>query len=199
MHLKTIKTNNPMKKGKPFKLFILLSIMYFAMPEKTYPWGFYAHKKINKHAVYTLPPEMFGFFKQHIEYITEHAVDPDKRSMVSEKEAVRHYIDIDHYGESPFDSVPIFWNDAVEKYSEDTLQKYGINPWYIQLMFYRLTQAFEEKNADDILFLAANIGHYIADATTPLHTTLYYDGKTKEQKGIHSFWETRIPELFGNN
>ena len=143
------------------------------------------------------PPEMFGFFKTHIEYLTEHSVDPDRRAMVNEEEAVRHYIDIDYYGESPFDSVPKHWTDAVEKYSEDTLKKYGTNPWYIQIMLYNLTEAFENQNAQAILWHAANLGHYIADATVPLHTTLYYDGKYKEQKGIHAFWESRIPELFG--
>jgi len=42
-------------------------------------WGFYGHKRINRVAIFTLPPEMFGFYKEHIEYLTEHAVDPDKR------------------------------------------------------------------------------------------------------------------------
>lgn len=28
------------------------------------PWGFQAHKEVNFHACFTLPPEMFGFIKQ---------------------------------------------------------------------------------------------------------------------------------------
>ena len=40
---------------------------------------------------------MFGFYKEHIEYITEHAVDPDKRRYAVEGEAPCHYIDLDHY------------------------------------------------------------------------------------------------------
>ena len=70
-----------------------------------YSWGFYGHKKINRMAVFTLPPEMIGFYKKNIEYITEHAVDPDKRRYSTEGEAARHYIDIDHYihdGNDPF-------------------------------------------------------------------------------------------------
>lgn len=163
-----------------------------------YSWGFFSHKKINRHAVFALPPEMFGFFKDHIEYITEHAVDPDKRSFVSEEEAVRHYIDIDHYGPSPFDSMPKRWDKAVEKYTEEVLKKYGVNPWHIQIMLYRLTKAFENKDMDAILYNSASLGHYVADATVPLHTTLYYDGKRPEHDGIHAFWETRIPELFAH-
>lgn len=146
-------------------------------------------------AVFTLPSEMMGFYKQHIEYISEHAVDPDKRRYALEGEAARHYIDIDHYGKSPFDSVPKYWSKAVEKYTEDTLQAYGIVPWHIEKMVYRLTKAFESENMDLILHYSADLGHYIADAHVPLHTTENYNGQLTNQKGIHGFWESRIPEL----
>src|SRR5690606_11742694 len=59
--------------------------------------------------VFTLPPEMIKFYKKNIEYITEHAVDPDKRRYAVEGEAPRHYIDIDHYaedGQDPFEVMP---------------------------------------------------------------------------------------------
>ena len=92
-------------------------------------------------AVFTLPPEMIGFYKRNIDFITEHAVDPDKRRYAVDDEAARHYIDIDHYGKNPFDSVPKLWKDAVEKYSEDTLQAYGIVPWHIDVMVRRLSEA----------------------------------------------------------
>jgi len=173
----------------------LLIWFYFQNLEPANSWGFYAHKKINRMAVFALPSEMMGFYKQHIEYISEHAVDPDKRRNVVEEEAARHYIDIDHYGKSPFDSVPKFWNKAVEKYTEDTLKAYGIVPWHIEKMVYKLTKAFESENMDLILHYSADLGHYIADAHVPLHTTQNYNGQLTNQKGIHGFWESRIPEL----
>ena len=40
-------------------------------------WGFFGHKRINRIAVFTLPAPMFGFYKEHIEFLTDHAVDPD--------------------------------------------------------------------------------------------------------------------------
>lgn len=162
-------------------------------------WGFWAHKRINRIAVFTLPPEMFTFYKSHIDYITEHAVDPDKRRYATKNEAPRHYIDLDHYCTYPCDSFPKKWNDAVERYSEDTLQGYGIVPWHIQTMMYRLTKAFEERNQHQILKLSSEIGHYIADAHVPLHTTENYNGQLTGQKGIHGFWESRLPELFGED
>ena len=48
-------------------------------------------------------------------------------------------------------------------------------------------------------FFAADIGHYLADAHVPLHTTLNYNGQLSNQKGIHAFWESWLPELFSAN
>jgi hypothetical protein len=81
-------------------------------------WGFFGHRRINRLAVFTLPPEMIAFFKTHIEYITEHSVDPDKRRYATKHEAVRHYIDIDHWGTHPFPEVPRDWTGALMKYTE---------------------------------------------------------------------------------
>ena len=64
-------------------------------------------------AVFTLPSELMGFYKKHLDFITEEAVAPDKRRYASKFEAVRHYIDLDHWGEAPFDSLPRNWLDAL--------------------------------------------------------------------------------------
>jgi len=165
-------------------------------------WGFFGHKRINRIAVFTLPPEMFGFYKEHIEFVTEHAVDPDKRRYAVEGEAQCHYIDLDHYykpGENPFQIMPRKWKDAVSKFTEDTLQTYGIVPWHISVMKNKLQRAFETKNVDLILKYSADIGHYIADAHVPLHTTENYNGQLTGQKGIHGLWESRLVEINAEN
>ena len=163
------------------------------------PMGIYAHKRVNRYAVFTLPEELVGFYKKHIDHLTEHAVDADKRRYAIKEEAPRHYIDIDHYGENPFQEMPRKWTDAVEKFSEDTLLAYGIVPWHIQTVYNRLVRAFEEKNIDYILKNSADLGHYVSDAHVPLHTTENYDGHLTNQKGIHAFWESRLPELFADD
>ncbi|MEN7550853.1 zinc dependent phospholipase C family protein [Rapidithrix thailandica] len=159
-------------------------------------WGFYAHKTINRMAVFTLPSSMLPFYKNHIQYITENAVNPDARRYVIKQEAPRHYIDIDHYGVDAIYSMPRSWKDAAALYSEDTLYKYGIVPWHVLTMKYRLTKAFQERNTEKILKLSAEIGHYIADANVPLHTTENYNGQLSGQEGIHALWESRLPELY---
>ena len=161
-------------------------------------WGFYGHKRINRMACFTLPPKMFGFYKRHIDFLTDHAVDPDRRRYSNPDEAPRHYIDIDHYaapGQDPFFEVPQQWDMEVKKYTEDTLQAYGIVPWHIQVMYARLIKAFQRGDVDRILSNSADLGHYVADSHVPLHTTENYNGQFTNQIGIHAFWESRIPEL----
>ena len=165
-------------------------------------WGFFAHRKINYIAVLTLPPDMVGFYKKNIDFISENAVNPDKRRYATKDEAPRHYIDIDRYaekGQDPFEAMPKKWEDAVAKYSEDTLMAHGIVPWHIARMTYRLADAFRENDVDRILYLSADLGHYVADAHVPLHVTKNYNGQLTNQVGIHGFWESRLPELFSEN
>ena len=162
----------------------------------SYAWGFYGHKKINFYAVFLLPPEMMKLYKPQIDFITEHSVDPDKRRYALPEEAPRHYIDIDNYGSYPWPNLPHRWDSAVAKFTEDTLQANGIVPWWVQTMLGWLTNAFKEKNQAKILKLSAEIGHYIADAHVPLHASSNHDGQHTNQKGIHGFWESRLPELF---
>lgn len=180
-----------MKKWLFLPVFILASFSSSA-------WGFYAHRRINAQAVWLLPPEMLLLYKPHIGFLAEHAVDPDKRRYIVPEEGPRHYIDIDHYGLYPFDSLPRKWEDAVARYSADTLNRYGIVPWWIQTMLHRLTLAFRDKDLLHILRYSAEIGHYISDAHVPLHACSNHNGQFTGQKGIHGFWESRVPELLAD-
>lgn len=163
---------------------------------KVLAWGFYAHQLINRLAVFTLPPEMLPFYKYYIQVLTENAVNPDRRRYAVEGEAERHYIDIDVYGDSAHYKMPRQFKEAVALYSEDTLRAYGIVPWHVYAMKHWLTRAMQQKDTEQILRLSADMGHYIADAHVPLHTTVNYNGQLTNQKGIHGFWESRLPELF---
>lgn len=166
--------------------------------QQCFCWGFFAHQEINRYAVFLLPPQMMVLYKPNLDFITIHAVDPDKRRYAIAAEGPRHYIDIDHYGAYPYDSLPRKWKDAVARFSEDTLNQYGTVPWWVQTMLYRLTDAFKEKNQAKILKLSTELGHYIADAHVPLHASSNHNGQYSDQVGIHGFWESRIPELLAD-
>ncbi len=161
-------------------------------------WGFWAHKFINRMAVYRLPPPMAPLFKQNIDIISENAVNPDRRRYSVVGEAEKHYIDLDAYGDSSA-FLPRDWSSAVRKFGEDSLRKHGIAPWHLQQHVRRLTEAFRRKNRPLIIKLATDMGHYIADIHVPLHTTRNYNGQLTGQEGIHAFWESRLPELYAEN
>lgn len=260
--------------NKAFVLLIISSSLISASIAVT-PWGFFAHKAINRLAVFTLPSEMMPVYKKNIEHLTSKATAPDMRRFSSENEAIRHYIDIDHWGDTPFDDVPRFWSDAIlkfadfyivegddstlirsvnhdllpqklefqsaesvdveglgilfsemppwllyerswtypkdsvsdfiigsEEYSEirivDRFSSFGIAPYNLVQAHNRLAKAFEDHDLQKILFLSADIGHYMADVHVPLHTTENYNGGMTDQLGIHAFWESRLPELFAD-
>lgn len=218
-------------------------------PQKN-EWGFWGHRKINFMAVFTLPEEMLPLFKKEILYLSEHAVDADKRRYAAKEEAIRHYIDLDHYPPEPpkhwltakesFTKVIVNKGDTLEYYPnikslevlypacykylfsrlhqnyyeyhwsenyedssvlitfelEDTLIQHGVVPYQVPILYRRLVAAMKNHEISLILRLAADIGHYIADAHVPLHTTSNYDGQLTDQVGLHAFWESRIPELF---
>ncbi|MBS1564968.1 MAG: zinc dependent phospholipase C family protein [Bacteroidetes bacterium] len=180
-----------MKKG--------LLILLFTLPYlPSYCWGFFAHRKINYYAVFLLPPEMIAFYKPHIAFLSDHAVDPDKKRYLVPGEAAHHYIDIDYYGAAPYSSLPRQWDSAVKKFTRDTLLAKGILPWYVPQALAQLTHAFKEQNTSKILLLSAAIGHYIADAHVPLHACMNHNGQLTGQQGIHAFWESRLPELLAD-
>ncbi len=159
-------------------------------------WGFFAHKKINHQAVYSLPADLFAFYRQHQLHLTEHAVDPDKRRYIVAAEACRHYIDLDHYPEILSARRVFRYNEAVDLYTEDTLFRHGTLPWTILLNMQKLEQAFRDQDATLIIKYSTDLGHYIGDAHVPLHTTSNYNGQLSNQHGIHGLWESRLPELY---
>ena len=159
-------------------------------------WGFYAHKKINETAVYLLPVDISPFYKRHIKIITDKAVDADKRCYVDTIEPPKHYIDLDEFDIQ--DTIPIHWSKATELFTERKLLTRGIIPWQISKSYQQLVNAFKNKNVNLIIKYSADLGHYVADAHVPLHTTSNYNGQFSNQIGIHAFWETRLPEKFSS-
>lgn len=270
------------------KLPILIIFIGFISSSFMRPaWGFFGHKRINRLAVFTLPSNMMPLFKKEIEYITDHAVDPDKRRYVVPTEGYRHYINLDRWSFLPHNSIDaqilhtdvyvitdkndtlqlvnyamirkhkrdyflkskairyLFSRDSIAvsdsfyrrffihnvaqiqfdtplsispdslkilfkkeqlsmksikaAFAQDRLTQHGILPYHLQKVYYQLRDAFIKKDKNRILKLSAEMGHYIGDAHVPLHTVSNYDGQFTQQNGLHSFWESRLPELFADN
>ena len=161
-------------------------------------WGTFGHEHINRAAVLALPDSMRSFFFNHIDFITQESTVPDLRkyTLLDKTEIPKHFIDLEKFG--AMDSIPRNFDEATLKYKPEFLNEYGILPWYIQDMMNKLTKAFKGKRKTEILFLAADLGHYIGDAHMPLHTSVNHDGQLTDQRGIHALWESKLPEMFGS-
>lgn len=158
-------------------------------------WGFLVHRTVNQLAVYQLPKKMQPFYFKHLDYIVRNAVRPDERRSSDPTEAPKHFIDLEIYGDSAAWKMPLNWDDAVRRYTKDTLLKYGYVPYWVMEMKKRLMEAFRQRNVDSILFYSADLGHYVGDANVPLHTSTNYDGQLTGQRGLHALWESVVPEL----
>ena len=158
-------------------------------------WGFLGHRTIHQLAIYELPPSMRYYFHRNIDEVVKKSVRPDQRRSTDKEEAPKHFIDLELYGDSAAWKMPLLWKDALKKYGKDSLVKCGYVPYYVITMKERLTAAFRSGNKDSIFFYAIDLGHYISDAHVPLHVTENYDGQLTGQKGLHSLWESMIPEI----
>lgn len=176
----------------------LRNLVFILLIPALLSWGAFGHERINRAAVLALPAPLQAFFYNHIDFITQESSVPDLRkyTLNDNAEKPRHFIDLENFGSA--DSLPASLAEAKKKYDEKFLQQNGILPWYIEEMMDKLTKAFKEKRKTEILFLAADLGHYIGDAHMPLHTSANHDGQLTNQKGLHSFWEAQLPEMFGD-
>lgn len=178
----------------------LVCVFFAAAVTLVFGWGQWGHKHISRAAVFALPQGMQLFFYNHIDFITESAVIPDlRRALINDRnEPPRHFIDLEDFGNKPADSLPRTTAEAYATYDSVFLNKVGLLPWYIQDVTAKLTGAFKKRNKSDILFLAAELSHYIADAHQPLHTSSNYNGQLSGQKGVHALWESALPQMFGS-
>jgi len=183
------------------KILSAVATLYFVSASlSAIAWGVWAHEHTSKAAILALPKEMAPFFYNHGDFIVCESTVPDVRKHLYDKsEGPRHFIDLEWFNFKSGSDRPVTISEAIARYGKDSLDKYGILPWHIQDIMAKLTDAFKNRRKTEILFLAADLGHYVADAHMPLHTSINHDGQLTGQVGIHAFWESQLPELFGKN
>ncbi|MDJ0367089.1 zinc dependent phospholipase C family protein [Hymenobacter sp. H14-R3] len=160
-------------------------------------WGVVGHRVITQVAVYELPTAMQAFYFRHLPELARLSTAPDERRGQDPQEGSRHFIRLDHYSEdNPFAKIPRTYDEAVEKFSADTLQKYGTLPWAVLDAKQQLVAAFRARDTVAIILRSAELSHYAADAFVPLHTTVNYDGQLTGQTGLLALWENQLPERF---
>lgn len=170
--------------------FGLLLIIVF-LTTQLFAWGKLGHEVITRFAIEGLPDEMI-FFKENIEYLVEHSIDPDLRKSEDPAERNKHFIDIDYYEDFNVGKMITDKTELIEKYGENMVDKMGILPWNTVAVIESLTEAMKNEEQNEILFYAADLAHYVADAHQPQHNILNYNGRKTDQYGIHGRYEINL-------
>ena len=133
----------------------------------------------------------------------ELATRADTRKHTDSLEAERHYLDLDdlrapdcmsgaHRGPRPERSLQM---RTAPNRRDGTV----VLPWNLEWAYHKLVEAWTPSDslpvdAFAVSKAASDLGHYIADAHVPLHTTGNYNGQRTNQKGVHALWETQAVE-----
>jgi hypothetical protein len=160
-------------------------------------WGNEGHRMINRLAVANLPKDVPGFLhsKASIKEIEYLGPEPDRWRSPAEAElsavqAPEHFIDLepaDALGPLPSRRVDF---EASVYASGQRPEKIGLQPWEATEVWERLKAALREYRRmaaahedtraveQAAIFYAGWLGHYVGDASQPLHTTVQYNGWT---------------------
>ena len=174
-------------------------VCVLAQPPAAYAWGNHGHRLVNKLAASSLPADVPAFLRSpeaiaEIEYL---GPEPDRWRSPAEPELVaaqapEHFIDMelaDALGPLPHRRLDF---EAKVFAAGQRPEKIGLQPWQTEEVWERLkssmreyrklTAAKQDANPDTraveqaILFYAGWLGHYVADGSQPLHTTIQYNG-----------------------
>ncbi len=167
-----------------FVIVILLSSTIFI------GWGNVGHQIINKNSTLSFPRQMQSFLIW-ADSLAAHASDADYRKSSDTTEAPKHYIDIDNYPEFILTGyIPQNFDSLVALHGYSFVLQQGVLPWTILAMVDSLQTAFANKQWQRALLIAADLGHYVADAHMPLHITRNFNGQFTNQFGIHGRYES---------
>lgn len=165
-----------------------LFLLVAAMP--LWSWGNTGHRVVSILALRSLPPGPRAWFNGREAEVCDHASDPDHWKS-DKKEGPRHFLDMEPYGDP--DQLPRTLEEAQARVGSG-YYRLGVVPWIIQDRWRDLVAAFRQGDPGKVALATAILGHYIADAHVPLHTTVNHDGQSTGQRGVHSRWETGLVE-----
>lgn len=187
------------------RVLALLVLIPLASPAaRPAAWGFDSHRDVTGLAIALLPEPLRPFYESRRTFLVEHSIDPDLwRQAGFEEEAPRHFVDMDAYGDYPFEALPREHDVAVQRYGREFVRRNGELPWRLAESYGNLVRAFEDVKKgtspyalDNVAFHSAVVAHYVADAHVPFHAVLNYDGQLTNQHGIHARFESELVRRF---
>jgi len=192
---------------RPWSSIVTMSVALalLAAPAPLRAWSMDAHRYLTRRAVENMPAQLRAFLAPKVDFISEHAADPDLWRVMGltgplGPEPPNHYLDLDALDEPPpFTNVPRDWTAFVERYGADRANRAGRLPWRVEDTFNKLVSTFRDIGkptapyaADDARYLVAVLSHYVEDAHVPFHATGNHDGDLTNQHGIHARFESEL-------
>jgi len=178
---------------------VLLPLM---LVQQSFAWGMDGHMMINRIAGANLPADVPAFLRSPaaLDALEYFGPEPDRWRSPAEPElnaaqAAEHFIDLEYAdlaGPLPrrrYDYIRAL--EAAQAKHPDlqlTPEKVGLQPYVTTEVYERLQSAFRDYRAlvtakkdtkpseCEITFLAGWLGHYVADGSMPLHTSIQYNG-----------------------
>jgi S1/P1 Nuclease len=190
------------KLGSLARLCAAVVLLPLLLVQQSFAWGSDGHRIINRLAVTILPVDMPAFIRTGaaMDALEYYGPEPDRWRSTAEPElnaaqAPEHFIDLEYAGllgplpRRRFDYLRAL-AAAQPKHPEIKLtpENMGLQPYVTVEVYERLQSAFREYRGllaankdtrpveDEILFLAGWLGHYVADGSMPLHTSMQYNG-----------------------
>lgn len=186
---------------------ILVGALIALAPGRITAWGGTAHRLISDAAVDNLPADMFddgsgNAFNDHREFLSDHASHPDFIRSGSGRDSLegpRHFCDMDKMDVEfglfpfPFDTMTRDYNTYLIDFAPVGGRSNGVVQWEGVAEHYdALVQAFRMRNWHAVYRVAADLGHYIEDSTSPLHSAANFNGQLTNNFGIHSRHESQM-------
>jgi hypothetical protein len=152
--------------------FVLVCICQMGIvPSPVVAWSIDTHPIIAGAATDLLPNPWRQFFTYYEWLLKETVAYPDTYYREADpNEPPRHFIDLEIW--NPSDPSTGTLPQAVEEFTAE------------------MGSAIRAKDWNNVFLDAGRLCHYMADATQPYHTTLFYDPQTKNGVGVHQLFES---------
>jgi len=179
-----------------------LVALWLVQAPVAWSWGAEGHQYINKVAAQHIPADMPRFLRRAVAEITYLGPEPDRwRSPVTfalkNAQEPDHFIDLERVawldplppGRYEFYRKLYAKRAATTDRPDDYLPEHvGVQPYIVAEIYGRMVSAFHQYRQlreqhqptapveHAIVFYAGWLGHYVADGSQPLHTTIHYNG-----------------------
>ena len=193
---------------------LVLGIAVLSTTTSLRAWFAEGHRILTFEALTLLAEELPQFLQEDRDEIAWDSIDPDLMRdrglpQLRDREAPDHYLDLELL---PGGELPETRSEYLELIGSSAVgmgaQQVGTLPYAVVEATQRLAVVFAQvrQRPDDahlqakVEVFAAHLAHYAADLCQPLHTTIHYDGRAREDNasphtGIHQQVDALIERL----